>query len=67
VETVLANVCPNCGGGFAARPVRPAEAWRPRTGLAFDPPDTNRRHSPYSRAEIAAFAAPIATLRPDRR
>lgn len=24
VETVLAGVCPNCGGGFAPRPVRPA-------------------------------------------
>lgn len=24
VEGVLIGVCPNCGGGFAARPVRPA-------------------------------------------
>ena len=23
VDTVLGNVCPNCGGGFAARPVDP--------------------------------------------
>ena len=23
VEEVLGNVCPNCGGGFAVRPVRP--------------------------------------------
>ncbi|WP_456653119.1 DUF1272 domain-containing protein [Bradyrhizobium lupini] len=23
VETKLANVCPNCGGGFAPRPIRP--------------------------------------------
>lgn len=27
VGAVLANVCPNCGGGFAARPVRPATNW----------------------------------------
>jgi hypothetical protein len=24
VEGILDNVCPNCGGGFSARPVRPA-------------------------------------------
>lgn len=24
VEGVLAGVCPNCGGGFMARPIRPA-------------------------------------------
>ncbi|MCC6408810.1 MAG: DUF1272 domain-containing protein [Planctomycetes bacterium] len=25
VERVLANVCPNCGGGFERRPVRPTK------------------------------------------
>ena len=29
VETKLHNVCPNCGGGFAPRPIRPAQEWRP--------------------------------------
>jgi putative acetyltransferase len=28
VEEVLANVCPNCGGGFVPRPIRPARNWR---------------------------------------
>ncbi len=27
VETVLSNVCPNCGGGFAPRPIRPTRNW----------------------------------------
>jgi len=26
VETILMNVCPNCGGGFVERPIRPSEA-----------------------------------------
>ena len=26
VETRLKGVCPNCGGGFVARPIRPAAA-----------------------------------------
>ncbi len=25
VETVLKNICPNCGGGFEKRPIRPKE------------------------------------------
>src|SRR5262249_1053828 len=28
VEEVLANVCPNCGGGFCPRPVRPSRHWK---------------------------------------
>ncbi|MEY9432555.1 hypothetical protein ABH975_007870 [Bradyrhizobium ottawaense] len=28
VETKLSNVCPNCGGGFAPRPIRPTQEWR---------------------------------------
>ena len=46
VEEILENVCPNCGGGFEARPVRPTRSWRETTGLAVDPPGTRRRHTP---------------------
>jgi hypothetical protein len=67
VEDVLRNVCPNCGGGFEPRPIRPANAWRKDTGLGHDPPDTNRRHTPYTRAEIEAFAAPLRGLPPSDR
>lgn len=35
-EDVLHGVCPNCGGGFAPRPVRPAAA------LLKDPASTTR-------------------------
>jgi len=67
VATVLHNVCPNCGGNFSPRPIRPVNEWRPQTGLTFDPPGSRRRHTPYSRDEIAAFAASIETIPPDRR
>ena len=60
VESVLSNVCPNCGGGFQARPIRPSTTWREGTGLAHDPPGERRRHTRYSREELAAF---VATLR----
>ena len=29
VDKHLRNVCPNCGGGFVPRPIRPRTAWRP--------------------------------------
>ena len=28
VESKIFNVCPNCGGGFVPRPIRPAKEWR---------------------------------------
>jgi hypothetical protein len=67
VETVLHDVCPNCGGGFERRPVRPRGAWRETTGLANDPADTRRRHTPYSRGEIEAFAAKLRGTPPAER
>ena len=33
VETVLHDVCPNCGGNFQPRSIRPARTWREGTGL----------------------------------
>jgi len=66
-ENVLQNVCPNCGGGFVPRPIRPAGEWRPETGLAHDPPGTVRRHTRYSRDELAAFTARLRGVPPAER
>jgi hypothetical protein len=57
VEEALHGVCPNCGGGFQPRPVRPEQAWREGTGLVNDPAGTRRRHTPYTREQIVAFSA----------
>jgi hypothetical protein len=67
VDDVLHNVCPNCGGGFEPRPIRPAQAWRPGAGLADDPPSDRRRHSRYSRAEIDEFVARVRGVAPAQR
>lgn len=42
VETRLGGVCPNCGGGFVARPVRPAAL------LGRFPASTERVVKPHS-------------------
>ena len=45
VETVLANVCPNCGGGFERRPIRPRNEWRPGLSAALQPAPTKRHRA----------------------
>ncbi|MFM9834604.1 MAG: DUF1272 domain-containing protein [Methylophilaceae bacterium] len=36
VDTILKNVCPNCGGGFAPRPIRPSKNWINNSYLGQD-------------------------------
>ncbi len=67
VETVLHNVCPNCGGGFAPRPIRPKNSWRPTTGLGRHPASTVGVTTQYSREEIAAFSEAIRNIPPHQR
>jgi hypothetical protein len=67
VDEILEDVCPNCGGGFQTRPVRPRKAWRDGTGLAADPAGTRRRHTRYSRAELTAFVERLHALPPAER
>ena len=67
VETVLANVCPNCGGGFAVRPVRPAKNWRGGNFLGNDPASTEVRHRPVDHDAHARFAATLRALPPEER
>ena len=67
VDTVLHNVCPNCGGGFVARPIRPATERRSGVGLERQPASTERIHSRWSRAEIVDFAAGVRHIPPSER
>ena len=67
VDEVLHDVCPNCGGGFQARPIRPAGAWRDGTGLANDPPGERRRHTRYTQGEIESFVEPLRGVPPAER
>lgn len=67
VEAVLHNVCPNCGGGFVPRPIRPATEWRPGLSVAKRPPTTKRHSLSFSRDEISAHALRIREIPPARR
>jgi hypothetical protein len=67
VETVLGNVCPNCGGGFAPRPIRPARDWKDGHYLGNNPPSGTAKHRPVDAEAHARFAAAIRSLPPERR
>jgi Uncharacterized protein conserved in bacteria len=64
VDEVLRNVCPNCGGGFQPRPVRPAVARRSGVSRGDQPPSTERVLTRYSREEIDAFTIEIQDVPP---
>lgn len=67
VEGVLQNVCPNCGGGFVSRPVRPKEARRSGVSLEYQAASGLRVHTPYSREEITAFSHCVKDIDPADR
>jgi hypothetical protein len=67
VEQVLNNVCPNCGGGFCRRPVRPRTAWRTGVSLQHQPASEEVKHRPLDVAAHRAFAANIAGIPPPQR
>ena len=66
-ERVLFNVCPNCGGGFTPRPVRPARNWKGNNYLGADPASTTVKLRPVDSAAHAAFAAEIRMIAPEQR
>ena len=67
VDNILRNVCPNCGGGFVPRPIRPRRAHRLGTGLENDPPSTKRVHLHYSPDDIAALVERLKDTPPGER
>ncbi len=67
VETELNNVCPNCGGGFTDRPIRPVGEWQPGLSLAKRPMTTKRTRLSYGAEEIVKFSAKLKDIPPDKR
>lgn len=67
VETRLHNVCPNCGGGFVPRPIRPTQEWVEGTSLYHDPPSTKRVHLRYTAEEVAALSERVRHIAPALR
>ena len=67
VDRVLGNVCPNCGGGFVDRPVRPKNGWREGVSLSRQPAATERTLKPVDVIEHKAFSEEIVAIPPENR
>ena len=61
VETVLHNVCPNCGGGLEKRPSRPKEK------LSKYPPLTKPYFKPINQAEFEPLLLQNKEIKPNER
>jgi uncharacterized protein len=53
VDQRLRGVCPNCGGGFAPRPIRPEGK------LAHNPPSVERVYRPQGCGASTAFVGSV--------
>ncbi len=67
VERVLGNVCPNCGGGFTARPIRPAHEWKEGNYLGACPASSRPRHRRVDSDTQTALRALLEGVAPERR
>ncbi len=67
VDGHLHNVCPNCGGGFVPRPIRPREAHRTGTGLGHHPAGTKRRTMKHPPDAVEALSARLRDVPPADR
>ncbi|MCZ2721959.1 DUF1272 domain-containing protein [Marinomonas sp. 15G1-11] len=67
VSDVLENVCPNCGGNFAPRPIRPKIARRPGLSLEYQPASTKRVNTKYQINELQTFSMKTKEIKPEQR
>jgi hypothetical protein len=67
VVEVLEDVCPNCGGNFSPRPIRPARAWRGTANLKGHPASTTVKHRPVNLAAHRELLAQMGKLAPEER
>jgi hypothetical protein len=67
VDGLLGNVCPNCGGGFMPRPIRPARNWKGGNYLGSYPARTEPKLRPVDREAHARLVESLGGLPPERR
>jgi len=66
-EGLLGNVCPNCGGGFTPRPVRPARNWKGDNFLGKYPASTESKLRPIDPEAHARLVASLNGIPPESR
>ncbi len=64
VESLLENVCPNCGGGLCPRPIRPKTDRRAGVSLMHQPASQFRVNTKYTVEEIRQFVSGVKDICP---
>ncbi|RJF97242.1 DUF1272 domain-containing protein [Noviherbaspirillum saxi] len=64
---VLDHVCPNCGGNFTARPIRPARDWKGGNFLGTYPATTTVKYRPVDVAAHKLLLEKLADIAPWKR
>ena len=64
---LLHDVCPNCGGGFVPRPIRPAQDWKNENSLSHYPATTRVTHKPVDLTAHAALVKSVNNRGPAQR
>jgi uncharacterized protein len=64
---LLSNVCPNCGGGFAPRPIRPATNWKGDNYLGQDPASTTVKFRPVDWVAHQHLLLRLQSIPPEQR
>ena len=67
VDNILHNVCPNCGGGFVNRPIRPVKNWKNNNNLSNFPASRKETHCCVSESVHAVFSKEIRKIPPEDR
>ena len=67
VDGVLSGICPNCGGGFVPRPIRPAQDRKGGNFLGTYPASTTVKHRPVDLDAHARLVAALAGVPPHER
>jgi len=64
---LLLNVCPNCGGGFVPRPIRPANNWKGNNYLSKDPASVKVIHNPVDIGNHLLLVTALKNIPPEQR
>ena len=66
VDEIFHNVCPNCGGGFEKRPIRPKDCM---TGNCVEkyPPGERVVHKPVDEEKLATLIEHFEKIPPENR
>ncbi|WP_251358238.1 DUF1272 domain-containing protein [Kangiella sp. TOML190] len=67
VDNILANVCPNCGGGFCSRPIRPSQEHIAGVSLQQYPASREKVYKPVELDKHQSLLLKLKTIEPKDR